>query len=109
MRVRIHEHLADASSLRDDRKDIGLALHAEVEHDDARVIPCVLDCLLDLLHAVDGHAAHAIRFGQLCEIGPGEWRAAIPASLQELLPFPHHAEVALVYDGYLDVREAFLP
>ena len=72
-------------------------------HDGAVVVPRVLDGAGRVLDALHRDAAHAVRFGETGEVGTGERRAAVALALEQLLPLPHHAEVAVVDDGDLDV------
>src|SRR5205085_9652677 len=92
------DHFADAASRRYQRKYVGLALHSEVHHRRSIVLPAVADGVGGALDAIDRETAQPVRFSMPGEAGPGERSPAVALSLEQLLPLPHHAEVAVVDD-----------
>ena len=52
----------------------------------------------------DGAACDAVRIGQLDEVGADERRGFVVALVEELLPLAHHAEIAVVDDGDVDLQ-----
>ena len=58
---------------------------------------------LDVLGLVDAHADMAVGFGQLDKVGQGiHVGLGVAAAVEELLPLPHHAHVAVVERDDLD-------
>src|SRR5438045_4382998 len=104
----MRDHLADAASWWHQRKYVRLALDSEVEHRRSVVVPRRAYRFARIFDAVDGEAAQSVSPGETGEARTREWRAAVASSFEQLLPLPHHPQVAVVHDRDLDVSDSLL-
>src|SRR5215218_10835846 len=102
------DHLVHAHAARDHGVHVRLRVYVEVQDGEPRLLLSPTDRRLDVVALPDGPAAQAVRSGELFVVGTGDGRLGVAAVVEELLPLAHHAEVAVVEDGYLDV-EAEVP
>src|SRR5690349_14879086 len=63
----------------------------------------VQTCALPIFARGDADAAQAVRLGQLDEVRVLERRGDVAPAVEELLPLAHHAEVAVVDDGHVEL------
>ena len=67
----------------------------------------LLHCFGKFCAGCDGAACNAMRVGELYKVGTDERRGFVVAFVEEFLPLAHHAEVAVIDDGDVDL-ELFL-
>ena len=97
------DHVVEVRAGRDHRVDAVFLLDAEIDDDGARRGARARDGAFDLFALGDAQAGQAVRLGELHEVGAAQRRRGVAAVVEELLPLPDHAEVAVVDDGDVDL------
>src|SRR5438445_10238618 len=85
----------------DHREDVGFLLDHQLDQCRTRWFVGPTQRVFDLARVVDTPPRDTVGGGELHIIGTPDRRARIAATMKELLPLPHHAEVAVVEDREL--------
>jgi hypothetical protein len=83
------------------RPDVGLGRDLEVEQHGAAVVVGLLDRGVDLRAVGDADRLDAVGVGELHEVGLADRDRDVVVLVEQLLPLPDHAEVAVVDDREL--------
>src|SRR5271163_4756548 len=102
-RARPPDHVVKVGPGRHHRVDAVFLLDAKI--DDDRLLRSARrgDHALDLVASGGAQADEAMGFSELHEVRTAHGRRRIAASIEELLPLPHHPEKAVVDDGDVDL------
>src|SRR5215217_114279 len=98
------DHLVHAHAARDHGVHVRFGVYVEVQNDAAVLLLRPPDGGLYVVALLDGPSAQPIGGGELLVVRAGYGRLGVAAVVKELLPLAHHAEVAVVEDGHLDVQ-----
>src|SRR5215213_5869194 len=98
------DHLVDAHAARDHGVHVRLGVYVEVKNDATVLLLRTPDGGLYVIALPYGPAAQPVGGGELLVVWTRDGRLGVAAVVEELLPLAHHAEVAVVEDGHLDVE-----
>src|ERR687894_849950 len=98
------DHLVHAHAARDHGVHVGLRVYVEVQDDATRLLLSPAHHRLDVVALAHRLAAQAVSGGETLVVGPCYRGLRVAAVVEELLPLAHHAKVAVVEDGHLDVQ-----
>ena len=97
------DHVVQRRARRHHRVDGVFLLDAEVHDHGAGRGARVLQGIRHVGAPRDANAGQAVRIGELDVVGRRHRRGGVAAIVEELLPLPHHAEVAVVDDRDVDL------
>src|SRR5829696_703696 len=98
------DHLVHAHAARDHRIHVRLWVYVKVQDGAALLLLGPPNRRLDVVALAHSPAAQAVGGGEPLVVRPRDGRLGVAAVVEELLPLAHHAEVAVVEDGHLDVE-----
>src|SRR5215468_2564612 len=104
MRRRPPDHLVEIRPGRHHRVHGIFLLDAEVDERRPTVPASRHDRAFNVAPLVDRSCLNAERFAQLHEIRSSDWRRGVALFVEELLPLPHHPEIAVIDDADVDVE-----
>ena len=96
------DHFRQRGARRDHRVHVGLLLDHELDQGRTGIAQGRLDRARDLRPLLHPVSRNAIGLGELHVVGTPDGGGGVAPAMEELLPLPHHAEVAVVEDGELD-------
>src|SRR5687767_14579084 len=97
-------HRVEVVSGRHHRIDTVFLLHAEVDQHRALRLARARDHVGHLRTLLGPQAEQSMRFGELDEIRAAQRCRGVAAFVEELLPLPHHAQIAVIDDGDIDLH-----
>src|SRR5450759_4883758 len=97
-------HIVQRSAGRDHRINGVFLFNLKIDQHRPLVLARRLDGGHDLRTLRDSRAPDAISLGQPCKIRIKQGRCRVVAVVEKFLPLPHHAEIAIVDDGDMDLQ-----
>src|SRR5438552_15806612 len=95
------EWLGERAPRDDHRENVGFLLDHQLDQCRTRCFVGPTQRVFDLARVVDAPPRNTVSGGELHIIGTPDRRARIAATMEELLPLPHHAEEAVAKDREL--------
>src|SRR5579859_2087624 len=96
------DHGGDGGTRCDHRIDIGLGLDHEIDDDGPLGLHGLAYSFPHIDAPRDLHSGQPVSIGQFDVVGSSDGRFRVVVVVEEVLPLAHHAEVAVIHDGYFD-------